>query len=67
MEAPVCIPNIGPNQRRIRRNLGIWALGLATVLTGLLLWGSVPRLYRLALAPVVLGGLLGLLQAGGST
>jgi len=67
MDAPVCIANIGPRQRRIRRNLGFWALGLATVVAGLLFWGGAPAPYRLVLAPVVLGGLLGLLQARGST
>lgn len=67
MDAPVCIANIGPNQRRLRRNLGFWALGLAAALGGLLLWVGAPAPYRLALAPFVLGGLLGLLQARGST
>jgi len=67
MDAPVCIPNIGPRQRRLRRNLGLWALGAAAALTGLLLWGDTPRLARLLLVPLVLGGLVGLLQARGST
>lgn len=67
MDAPVCIPNIGPLQRRRRRNLGLGALTLAVSLAGLLLWEGAPRLYRLLLAPLVLGGLLGLLQSKGST
>jgi len=67
MDAPVCIPNIGPQQRRLRRNLGFWALGIAMVVAALLLWGDAPRLYRLGLTPLVLGGLFGLLQARGST
>jgi hypothetical protein len=67
MDAPVCIPNIGPQQRRMRRKLGFWALGIAAAATALLLWGDATRLWRLVLAPLVLGGLFGILQARGST
>ena len=64
MDAPVCIANIGPRQRRLRRRLGLAALGLA-VLIGVLLWSARP--WRLALTPLVFGGVVGLLQARGST
>jgi hypothetical protein len=66
MDGPVCVPNIGPLERRRRRTAGLWALGLAVAM-GFLLWGEAPRLYRLVLSPLLLGGFLGVLQARGGT
>jgi hypothetical protein len=57
------VANIGPRQRRRRRVLGVVSLCLGiSVALGLWALGWPPPV-RLALAPVFLGGFLGVLQA----
>lgn len=67
MDPQICIANIGPVQRRRRRDFGLVALGLALVATlAAVLLGAGPW-WRLAITPLVFGGFVGLLQAKGHT
>jgi hypothetical protein len=63
----VCIINIGPVQRRRRRNLGVVALlaGVAVALGAMAL--GLPPLARLASAPLFFGGFAGIFQARAKT
>jgi hypothetical protein len=63
MDPRVCIPNIGPGERRRRRVLGVGALALASALLLVLLLMDAGPLARLWLIPFVLTGFLGLVQA----
>jgi hypothetical protein len=55
--------NIGPEQQRKRRILGLWGLAAgAAVAIGCWVAG-VSTLVRLAAAPLLFGGFLGVLQA----
>jgi len=67
MDPQICIANIGPLQRRRRRNFGLVALGLAVAATLVALRLDAGLLVRLAITPLVFGGLLGLLQSKGHT
>lgn len=63
MELRERVANIGPQQRQRRRVLGIVSLCLG-MMAALGMWAlGWPPPVRLALAPVFLGGFLGLLQA----
>lgn len=67
MQDAVCIINIGPAQRRRRRNLGIMSLaGGAAVVLGVAALGLSP-LARLAAAPLFFGGFTGIFQARAKT
>lgn len=67
MDAPTCTPNIGPGQRRRRRVAGLWALAFGGLLAAACSALGVGALGRIALAPVFLGGFLGVIQAREST
>lgn len=61
--ARVCIPNIGPKERRRRLVFGILALGLgAVLLTSLQVYGA-DRWLRLALFAPLWAAALGIFQA----
>jgi len=63
MSRNVCIPNIGPAQRRLRARFGVVALLAAlAVWVGVSLLGLPPSLRLLAL-PLLFGGFQGLIQA----
>ena len=59
----VCIPNIGPRERRRRLVFGILALGLSAVLLTMLLVLGADRWLRLGLFGPLWGAALGVIQA----
>ena len=63
MEANVCIPNIGPEQRRIRLVSGLVGYGIVLLAGAGLLLGGAPRVWRLLLIFPLLLGQLGVQQA----
>jgi hypothetical protein len=58
----ICIPNIGPNERRRRLNGGLVALALAVVIGAALLAMGAGRWWRLALFPLLYAGMAGIFQ-----
>jgi hypothetical protein len=58
----VCIPNIGPNERRRRLKGGLIALGLAAVIGVILFAIGAGRWWRLALFPLFYAGMAGVFQ-----
>ena len=62
-EGAVCIPNIGPRQRRQRLIGGVFALVAAAALLVALLLTGAPLVARLLVAIPLWGGALGVLQA----
>ena len=62
-EASVCIPNIGPRQRRQRIIGGVLGLVVAFAVAALLLSLGVARPFRLALFLPLFAGTTGLFQA----
>jgi hypothetical protein len=62
-EGTVCIPNIGPLQRRQRIIGGVVSLAIALVVAGLLVVLGVARPYRLAVFLPFFAGTTGLFQA----
>ncbi|MSQ24293.1 MAG: hypothetical protein EXR58_07070 [Chloroflexi bacterium] len=65
--ASSCIPNIGPQQRRIRLRLGISVLGIGAGVAGLLIATGTSPPFRLALFPIFLAGLISVFQATNQT
>ena len=63
----ICIANIGTNERRKRRNLGIASMAIGVVLAAALLLTGAPWWTRLALFLPFAGGWSGILQAKDST
>jgi hypothetical protein len=59
----VCIPNIGPRERRRRLIGGAGLLALGAIAAALLLGFGVQRAWRILVLLPVWGGALGLLQA----
>ena len=62
-EGSVCIPNIGPRQRKQRIIGGVVGLGVGVVISGLLLASGVSRPVRLAVFLPFFMGTTGLFQA----
>ena len=59
----ICIPNIGPRERRRRLILGIAMFGIVGLVAALLVFADAPRAWRLfALFPAWVGS-IGVLQA----
>lgn len=67
MAESTCIPNIGPNERRRRRRIGIASLLVAAVLWAVLFAGGSARWWRLCAALPLWIGALGILQSRGKT
>ena len=63
IEASVCIPNIGPRQRRQRIIAGVLGLVVAFAVAALLLSLSVARPFRLTVFLPLFAGTTGLFQA----
>ena len=61
------VVNIGPQERAKRRNVGIVMLLVAAGAAAWMISTGQPALWRLALAAPIGIGVLGLLQAAGST
>jgi len=59
--------NIGTRERRQRRVFGAWSLLVGTVAACAMWAAGAPPLVRLVLAPIFLGGFLGVIQAREST
>jgi hypothetical protein len=58
----ICIPNIGPKERRRRLSGGLMALALAVVIGGVLFAVGAGRWWRLALFPLFYAGMAGVFQ-----
>jgi len=52
IEGEVCLPNIGPGERRKRLRFGLAALAVGLVLAGVLVVLGLPPLLRLVLFPI---------------
>lgn len=67
MNDAVCFINIGPRQRRLRRNLGLvsFAAAVSVVLAAVAM--GLPPVIRLVAAPLFYGGFAGILQARAKT
>jgi hypothetical protein len=63
----VCIPNIGPRERKKRLALGLAALTLGLLLASAMLWLDVSRVWRLAIFLPALMAALGVRQATAQT
>jgi hypothetical protein len=63
VEGAVCIPNIGPQERRRRLRFGLVACGLAVVVAVALAVTGLSPLFRLALFVPFWVGSIGVLQA----
>lgn len=63
MEGDVCIPNIGPQERRKRLRFGVIAVAVGVALAIVLTLTGVNRLFRLGLFLPFWVGALGYLQA----
>lgn len=66
-EGEVCIPNIGPRQRRRRLAWGAVAAVGALALAAWLVLSGAPRPARFAVFPLAFAGALGMLQHREST
>ena len=67
MDSAVCIPNIGPRQRRHRLVGGVAMLMIAAVLTVALVASGVPRMARVVVFVPLIAGAVGLLQVRSKT
>ena len=65
--AAICLPNIGPRQRRLRLIAGVVLVALAAFAAVLLLISGAPRPWRAAIFPVVLFASVCLLQVQAKT
>jgi len=63
MSPDVCIPNIGPAQRRYRARFGLVALAVAVGAWAGVAALGLPAGLRLIAVPLLFGGFLGLIQA----
>ncbi len=63
MSPDVCIPNIGPAQRRLRARFGIVALAAAVAAWAGVTALGLPADLRLIAVPLLFGGFQGLFQA----
>ena len=59
----VCIPNIGPRERRRRRIVGIAMFAIAVIVAGGLMLAGAPRAWRLFMLFPAWVGSTGLFQA----
>jgi hypothetical protein len=62
IQSDICIPNIGPKERRRRLHGGLLALVIAVVIAIVLLATGADRWWRLALFPFFYGGMSGVFQ-----
>lgn len=67
MPAVVCIPNIGPAERRKRLIAGVMALGAGAFLAAALVVGGADRRWRLAVFVPLWFGALGVFQSNEKT
>jgi hypothetical protein len=63
VEGAVCLPNIGPRERRKRLQFGLLALAGGLFLTGVLVAVSAHPLLRLGLFPVFWSAGVGIFQS----
>jgi hypothetical protein len=63
----VCVVNIGPQQRRRRRNLGVASLALGAAVVAVSVALGLPPPARLASAAFFFGGFAGIFQARAKT
>jgi hypothetical protein len=63
VEGAVCLPNIGPSERRKRRNFGLIMLVVGLALAGVLVGLSLPPFSRLLLYPIFFAAGSGIFQA----
>jgi hypothetical protein len=66
-DAQVCVPNIGPRQRRQRLLVGLAALVVTGAAAAVLISGDSPRLWRLGLLLPAFMAALGVMQARAQT
>ena len=62
VDSTICIPNIGPNERRRRLRGGLLGLAIALVIAIVLFATGADRWWRLILFPVIYGGMTGVFQ-----
>ncbi len=67
MQGPVCIPNIGPNERRRRLRVGMVGMLAGAALLAVLLALGIPRWWRMLVFLPFWVGALGILQHRGKT
>ena len=63
----VCIPNIGPQGRRMRQRFGLMTIGVGAALAAILIVLGVSPLWRLVVFVPLLAGATGIFQARGKT
>ena len=61
-ESAVCIPNIGPKERRRRLRGGVIGLVVAAIVAIVLFATGADRAWRLIMFPLLYGGLSGVFQ-----